>query len=293
MEIALHLREPSQVQDLKGVLAHLTTLYEGDTLEAVREFLPRRIRRLYLGDEFCLNRLPAATELDGLLGMARDRNWPVSLLTPPLTDEGLERCTPLLDRLRTAQPAAEVVANDWGALLFLREKYPDLDLSLGRLLNKGFKDPRLSDPGGFSRHSQEAAELLSGCTFDSGDFQGHLSGLRVRRLERDLFPYGNPRVSGSEDFGMSVYFPFGYVTTGRVCWIASIQRPEKKKFSLGTACDRPCNRLSMKVSRPEDRLSLFQGGNAVFYLYPQALLISFLRWAKRRKVRLVYQGLAI
>jgi hypothetical protein len=225
--------------------------------------------------------------------MARGRKWPVSLLTPPLTDEGLEKCAPLFDRLRAAQPAAEVIVNDWGALLFLRQKCPDLELSLGRLLNKGFKDPRLPDPGGFSRHSQEAAELLSGCTFDSGDFRDLVTGLHVKRLERDLFPYGEPRLSESENFGMSVYFPFGYVTTGRVCWIASIHRPEEKKFSLGSACDRLCNRLSMKVSRPEDRLSLFQGGNAVFYLYPQALLISFLRWANRRKIRLVYQGLAI
>ena len=293
MEIAVHLRDPSQVQDFKGVPGHLTALYEAGTLEEAKKSVPRRIRRLYVGDEFCLNRLPSVKEMDGFLGMARARNWPVTLLTPPLTDEGLEECVPLFSRLAEDDPGTEVVVNDWGALLFLKERYPGFRLATGRLLNKAFKDPRLLEPERFQQLSQEAADLLNGCTFDSLEFQEEMRRLGVKRLERDLLPYGSARVKSPEGLGVSVYFPFGYVTTGRVCWIASFHRSGREKFSLGKSCDRLCSRLSLKLNSPDSRFELFQAGNGIFYPYPASALAPFLNWAKRRRIRLVYQGLAI
>jgi len=293
MEIALHLRSSGQVESFEGVPAHLTALYGPGTLSDIDKILPLRVRRLYAGDEFCVNRMPSEKEFEDLLGLAGAKNWSVSLLTPPLTDEGLARCLPLFNRLRSVQPAPEVVANDWGVFFVLREAYPGLEVGLGRLLNKGFKDPRLPDPERFARHSQEAKELLNHCTFDSPVFQERLARLGASRLERDLLPYGKPRVAGFENFGVSVYAPFGYFTTGRVCWAASVHRPAGKKFSLGGPCDRLCERLPVAFDRSKSGLAILQSGNSFFYLYPQALLASFLRWARRRRVRLVYQGLAI
>ncbi len=293
MEIGLHLRSTAQAESFPGLSAHLTALYGADTLKDIDGVLPRRIRRLYLGDEFCANRMPSEKELEDLLRLAHTKNWAVSILTPPLTDEGLARCLPLFDRLRSIRPAPEVVANDWGVFFTLRESYPGLDVGLGRLLNKGFKDPRLPDPERFARHSREARELLHHCTFDSRSFQERAALLGVRRLERDLLPYGKPRVAGLERFALSVYVPFGYFTTGRVCWTASLRRPAGKKFSLGGPCDRLCERLPVAFDRAESGLAIHRNGNSFFYLYPQALVVSFLRWARRRRVRLVYQGLAI
>lgn len=293
MEIGLHLRSSAQAESFPGLGAHLTLVYGPDKLEKIGAYLPRCVRRFYLGDEFCVNRMPSEKEFEDLLHLAAAKNRPVSLLTPPLTDEGLARCLPFFDRLRSVQPAPEVVANDWGVFFTLREAYPELEVGLGRLLNKGFKDPRLPDPERFARHSQEAKELLNHCTFDSPVFQERAARLGVRRLERDLLPYGKPRVAGFERFGVSVYAPFGYFTTGRVCWAASVHRPPGKKFSLGGSCDRLCERLPLAFGRSEGGLTVLQNGNSFFYLYPQALLASFLRWARRRRVRVVYQGLAI
>lgn len=49
---------------------------------------------------------------------------------------------PLFDYLNTCHSSAEVVFNDWGVMGLLKANYPVLKLSAGRLLNKGFKDPR-------------------------------------------------------------------------------------------------------------------------------------------------------
>ncbi|MEW6439383.1 MAG: hypothetical protein AB1640_00460 [bacterium] len=292
MELAVHLRDPSELTALDGVAQHLTGLYGADGPEIARR-LPRRTRRVYVGDEFCLNRLPSLRELNRFLEEAKAGKWKLTILTPPLTDEGLDTCAPLFERLERGDPATEVVVNDWGLLVYLKTRYPDFRLAAGRLLNKGFKDPRLPEPNKFSQLSREAEDLLKGCTFDSADFQEKMLQMQVERLERDLFPYGEPRVKGLESFGVSVYLPFGYVTSGRVCWLSSFHSSGKSKFSLGKPCDRLCSRLSLDLSRPEWKLRVFQSGNGIFYLYPASLLGSFLEWAQRRKLRLVYQGLAV
>ena len=295
MELAVHIREPSRLEAFEGVPAHLTALYGEDSLERglpdVR--LPEAFRRIYVGDEFCLHRLVDPQGLEAIVRMARDRSRAVTLLTPPVTDEGLERCAVLFDRLEDSHLEAEVVVNDWGALQFLRERHPSLPVSLGRLLNKGFKDPRLQNAGAFARLSEEAAELLDRCTFDSYRFQEEMARRGVSRLERDLLPHGTPRWETLGGLGTSVYFPFGYVTMGRVCWLASFERGETKKFSLSETCRHTCRDLFLGLTDKRRNLALLQDGNAIFYRYPAGLLASFLTWAAGRGLRCVYQGLAI
>lgn len=295
MELAVHLREPSQLEAWEGVRGHLTALYGADTLERdlEDELLPASLRRIYVGDEFCQNRMVDPEGLDTFVHLAQTRSWAITLLTPPTTEEGLERFAPLLDRLDALQFESEVVVNDWGAMQFVRERYPSLPVSLGRLLNKGFKDPRLADAEAFARISEEAADLLNRCTFDSAGFREAMTRRGVHRLERDLLPHGAPRWEIPEGLGESAYFPFGYVTMGRVCWLASLEGKHSKKFSLTDTCRRTCRDMSLRLTDPPRNLELLQEGNAVFYRYPASLLLSFLSWAARRGLRCVYQGLAI
>jgi hypothetical protein len=295
MELAVHIRDPSQLEAFVSVSGHLTALYGDDTLGKELQGLPfpDAFGRIYVGDEFCLHRMVDLKDLDAFVGAAEARAWAVTLLTPPVTDEGLEKCVPLFERLDTPGTEAEVVVNDWGALEYVRERHPSLRVSLGRLLNKGFKDPRLQDAGAFSRMSEEAADLLNRCTFDFTGFQEEMIRRRVNRLERDLLPHGTPRWKTPDRLETSVYFPFGYVTMGRVCWLASFRGKATKKFSLGDTCPRSCRELSLQLSDPQRNLTLFQEGNAIFYRYPASLLASCLAWATRSGLRFVYQGLAI
>lgn len=295
MELAVHLREPSQLEAWEGVRGHLTALYGAGTLERdlEDELLPGSLRRIYVGDEFCLQRMVDPEGLDDLVRLAQMRSWAVTLLTPPTTEEGLERFAPLLDRLDALQFESEVVVNDWGAMQFVRERYPSLPVSLGRLLNKGFKDPRLADAEAFTRISEEAAELLNRCAFDSAGFREAMTRRGVHRLERDLLPHGAPRWETPAGIGESVYFPFGYVTMGRVCLLASLEGRHSKKFSLADTCRRTCRDMSLRLTDPPRNLELLQEGNAVFYRYPASLLRSFFSWAAGRGLRCVYQGLAI
>ena len=162
MELAIHIRQPGHLDQLDRIPNQVCDLY-ADLEPEVRDWvrsIPEQVQRVYAGDEFCVHRMPEPEVLEGISRSARSKGWPITLLTPPVTDEGLERCSRLFRFLEQAAPGTEVVVNDWGLLCLLKDNYPSLPAAAGRLLNKGFKDPRLADPDGAAEIS-ENNRLLS------------------------------------------------------------------------------------------------------------------------------------
>jgi hypothetical protein len=237
--------------------------------------------------------MPEPDVLEAITRSAGRKEWPVTLLTPPATDEGLERCCRLFRFLEREVPGAEVVVNDWGVLCLLKDEYPSLPAAAGRLFNKGFKDPRSPYPGRAAEISEDVQELLNGCSFDTPLFHKKLREFGVRRVERDLLPYRDSDTKNTDGLGTSVYFPFGYVSTGRVCWVASFKASPGGKFSPLEACHGPCDGLLLEMGGGQSNFRLFQGGNTVFYLYPPSVLGSFAEDKTYKEVRLIYQGFAI
>ncbi len=87
--------------------------------------------RVYVGSEFCQNRLPAVAAFKALGKVFKGS---VTLVTPLLSDSGLDNAVKLI---KAAAPAKgeplEVVVNDWG-LLRLLKRNPRVRPVLGRLL---------------------------------------------------------------------------------------------------------------------------------------------------------------
>ena len=295
MELAIHIRQPGELDQLDHIPDQVLDLYEGLEPKAqdwVRS-IPERVERVYVGDEFCIHRMPDPDVLEAIERSAGRKGWPVTLLTPPVTDDGLERCCRLFRLLEHGTPGAEVVVNDWGLLCLLKDECPSLPVAAGRLLNKGFKDPRLAAPERAADISEDAHELLNGCSFSTPSFRKKLREMDVRRVERDLLPYGEADMKSTDGLGSSVYFPFGYVSTGRVCWVASFKASAGRKFSPLDTCSGPCNGLLLEMEGAPSSFRLFEGGNTVFYLYPPSVLGSFSTDPTYKEVRLVCQGLAI
>jgi len=295
MELAVHIRQPSELDELDRIPNHVLDLYadlEPETQDWLRS-IPKRVERIYVGDEFCVHRMPEPDVLKIITRSAASKGWPVTLLTPPVTDDGLEKCSRLFRFLAHEAPDAEVVVNDWGLLCLLKDEYPSLPTAAGRLLNKGFKDPRLADPERAAESSGDAHELLSDCSFDTPGFQEKLREMDVGRFEKDLLPYGETDTKSTDGFGTSVYFPFGYVSTGRVCRVASFKASADRKFTPLAACHGPCSGLLLEMCAAQSSFRLFEGGNTVFYLYPSSVLGSFATDPTYKEVRLVCQGLAI
>jgi hypothetical protein len=93
-------------------------------------------QRLYIGDEFCERRLPTPALLAKAAGWAAENGRKLTLVTPNLTDNGIDRLPELLDILADKEGCEfEVVVNDWGGLSLVNSRYKGrFRLILGRLL---------------------------------------------------------------------------------------------------------------------------------------------------------------
>lgn len=284
-ELALHIRKLSETVHLNAVGDHLLNYYGKGLIEPTDL---SHTERIYVGDEFCPIRLPQPKFLRHCCQFAQENNMGLTLLIPVLTDTWLDRCGKLFEILTLGFPEAEVVVNDLGTLLFLKEEYPSLRLSMGRLFNKGFKDPRLSLQG--LTLTQEKKALLSESTFDNPEFQTLLDRFDLSRVERDLMPYSQYLAENGGGHETSYYFPFGYITTGRVCWTATFMENSARDYRPRSQCSQPCKDLRFQLKSDSQSLALFQSGNTVFYLYPDHLMSALLNKAAQDDCRLIYQG---
>ena len=87
--------------------------------------------RVYIGSEFCQNRLPSAP---AFLALAKAFKGPLTLVTPLLSDSGLDSAAALIKAVAPAKgKPLEVVVNDWGLLRLLKKNKRARPV-LGRLL---------------------------------------------------------------------------------------------------------------------------------------------------------------
>lgn len=132
--------------------------------------------RVYLGSEFCQNLLPPAAAFRALAGTF---GGPLTLVTPLLSDSGLDAAAALVKAAAPAKGAPlEVVVNDWGLLRLLR-KNRRVRPVLGRLLmwEIGGMDKRFLNA--FCREYRAAgvetdnAEVLAGLSGYDGPVHFH------------------------------------------------------------------------------------------------------------------------
>jgi hypothetical protein len=293
MDLAFHVRDLKQEISADVLIRHLCGFYREDLHG--NDFADRfdTIYRLYIGDEFCFHRLPSLKEISRFCRFSQKHNASLTFLTPPMTDRHLKNCAPLFACLENDCPSAEVVANDPGVLLYVRKNYPGLQPAAGRLFNKGFKDPRFPYPADSSSMSEAMRRALTESTFCRRAFLDHLFSIGVRRIEQDILPYGSGISRGDPKMPVSVYFPFGVVTTGRLCQVGSRERQGREKFLISERCAGPCTHQILELAHESFRFRLFQNGNTIYYLYPAAMLNNLFNKAAEGSFRLVYQGFAL
>lgn len=253
------------------------------------EDIASRINRIYIGDEFCPKRLPDVKTLKSRLKAADQKGLPVTLLTPVLTDGGIKAWDKLFETFHQWNHAAEVVVNDLGVLLYLKQAFPGFHLSMGRLFNKGFKDPR---PG--KKNITPAAACLNHCSFQQSNIKSLAKNFGIQRFEQDIFPHSDfdaqSLAMNGSGFNVSVYFPFGYVTTGRACMTAGMDGRPDAKFNFSAGCRAPCTTHRFKLNPPGNGPALLQNGNTIFYTYTAPMLKFLVKTAETHGVRLVWQG---
>lgn len=237
----------------------------------------RECSRVYIGSEFCENLIPAFPIFKEWYAKVQSLRVSFTLVTPYVTDTGMDRLKPLL-RFLNQQGCAEVVVNDWGVLTLLRDNYPQIEPVLGRLLTKQRRDPRMEQiidgtqhpvtlpaPEGGTptvlmpkRPPRTTAAHFRGSLINVPAFQKFLAGWGIRRVELDHLIWSMdvrlpPRLRAS------LYIPYAFMATTRMCG----------KISLSYApCRKECKKYFLKLNEPHSPVPFYSIGNTIFYKQP-------------------------
>ena len=219
-----------------------------------------RFSRLYFGNEFCEQLVPSLVDLRQVLDFVAQNSLDFTFVSPYVTNKGLRRLEILLQEIARRKPHSEVVFNDYGVLRTINSRYSELEPVMGRLLNKMKRGPRLmmvaeklpASTIEYFRSSNLTVPILS-------DF---LNKRGVRRVELD-------NVLQGFDFSLdklraSLYVPFAYIATTRLCLANSCDIPEREEMIGIFPCKQECQQYTFYLKSEIMPVTLIRKGNTTF-----------------------------
>jgi hypothetical protein len=207
--------------------------------ENMRELDHGEFGYLYIGNEFCERLLPSLTELDEAVSLYIPKKLKLALVTPYLTDRGIDMFVKAIDFMQKKSVDCELVVNDLGALRMLQGHHRKHKLILGRILVSQYLS---------ILHSRQDKKGLN-CSFPE-NFLFFLKANNVSCLEFNNYYHlacVQEQVKGF-GFGCHIYYPFEYLTTSRYCGYV-----ESVPFYMHSAtqdCGKRCKKyIAFKKSR--------------------------------------------
>src|SRR5215467_15071082 len=251
--------------------------------------------RCVYGNEFCEHLIPSPEKLHEILAAADTAGLPVTFLTPYCSDAGIESLKPLLHQLSLNSVPAEVVFNDWGVLNLLRRDFPELIPVQGRLMNKSLRDPRVTGVYVSSEGPGPALVSLRRSNLDCSSYTGFLAGMGVSSVKLDNLPQGIDLGFADDGVKASVYFPFGFISTSRICMAAGLHYRKRDKFQPGAPCRHECQSHLLEYAYtnspfPNRDQKFYLKGNSYFYAHTEEMLRLLFQQARAGLIeRLIFQ----
>ncbi len=271
------------------------------------DYVNEEYRRLYYGQEFCERLIPSARDLEEALSFIQKKRIDFTLVTPYVTNFGLEKLKPLLELLKIGKIRCEIIINDWGVLNLVNRRYANLMPVLGRLLTKQKRGPRLirllkretrsqliKDPKNpkkkyFVFQKKLPLDLdpyYKGSNTSSVPIiHDFLTRRRIQRIELDNTSQGLFLELQNNGIHASVYLPYVYISTTFFCLTAGCD--QKKMFLLKRKpCQRQCRRYVFKLRHRTMPKVIYLKGNSQFYKYSRLRLKE---WKNLGVDRIVYE----
>ena len=251
------------------------SLYSEGISKGLDAYKNQTIEYLYFGNEFCEYRIPSVEQLSKMNILCHKEKLKLVLVTPPVSDYGIERVKRLINYISQKNIELDIVVNDVGVLEIIHQRNKKLSLIAGRIFDKTSHDSRATmkafnqyygengmkfakTPGVISRYAREIYERYG-----------------VIRYEFDMPMIGLELPSNGY---FSLYWPYNYLTTGRICLLRSMDLKGTNKFLVEEKkCSQPCVKYKVEKRKPingygdlcgnrKRELLLTQKGNTVFYL---------------------------
>ncbi len=226
------------------------------------KYYQKDFTRIYFGQEFCERLLPSKDDLETLCVFSEKEGVPLTLVTPYVTDTGLLKLEKLIELFAEKMPKAEIVFNDWGVFQFIEEKHLDVNLVLGRLLNKQKRGPRIINI--IDQVPKETREYYTGASLDVSATAEFLKKKGVFRVEFENLLQGLNMTGLDPEIKRSLYLPYLFISTTRFCLAANCESGDS---GVGVMpCHRECQNYSFKLNNPVMKTPLIRRGNTIFVL---------------------------
>jgi hypothetical protein len=243
---------------------------------ALRKLCPDApLTSLYFGTEFCQELLPGIRETEAFCDYCSMHGVDAVLLTPIVTQRGLHRLNRLFDGLSSRGLLPAVVCNDWGVLELLRTRHPSFPLRMGRLMNRGLRDPRLEmrplGPAGENTERGAGIRKLA-------------SSLGVTAVESDADLEPGFLGAGGNGLERTLHVPFTFVSSGRNCLEKAAAAPAGKgvfTHGLTSGCHAPCRGICRKEYRQDTQKQMWRAGNTLFFEAPGEWITRHAAFADR------------
>jgi len=239
-----------------------------------------QLTALYFGTEFCQELIPGIKDTEAFCTHCAERGLEAVLLTPVVTHKGLRRLDRLLGSLARREMFPAVVFNDWGVLELLRKKHPLFPLRMGRLMNRGLRDPRLDMQamGPEGENTQRGAGIRKLAT-----------SLGVSAVESDADLNPGFLGGGANGLQRALHVPFTFAASGRNCLekaaAASASNGKIKRgiFTQGlkSGCTAPCRGICRKENRLDTQKEMWRAGNTLFFRAPPEWISRHIALADR------------
>ena len=224
------------------------------------KYFQEDFNRIYFGQEFCERLLPERNELEKVCAFSEKEGAPLTLVTPYVTDKGLLKLEMLIEYFAEKMPKAEVVFNDWGVFQFIEEKHLDVNLVLGRLLNKQKRGPRIANI--IDQVPKETRDYYKGASLDVSVTAGFLKKKNIFRVEFDNLLQGLDMSGLDKEIKRSLYLPYLFISTTRFCLTANCDVGDT---GVGVMpCHHECQKYTFNLNNPVMKTPLIRKGNTVF-----------------------------
>lgn len=225
--------------------------------------------RVYTGNEFCQFLFPCLDAIVDFIDFMKRKKLNVSIVTPYMSTNYIYKIEEIIRKLWDMGCEFELVVNDWGFLSLISNKYPEKKIILGRILNKMKRDPRIINDELYNV-PVSLFQNYKDCNYSLPWVRDFLIKKGVVRLEFDNLLQGlNMELGGdSPIINNSIYHPFFYITTTRLCRFNIINQDAKKEgiiFKVPENCRKNCMdyRLVFRQDLMKD-VPLILQGNTLF-----------------------------
>jgi hypothetical protein len=220
--------------------------------------------RLYFGQEFCERLIPTNQQIEEALLFAEKKDLQFTFVTPYVTNWGLRRLEKIIGSLAENKPEVEVVFNDWGIFQFLHEEFPGFVPVMGRLLNKSKRGPRIMNI--LDKVPNDTKDFFRKSNLNVPSAGMFLKQRGIYRVEFDNLLQGINLEDSDMEIHKSLYIPFAYVSTTRLCLSANCDNPEINYYAGIVDCNKECQEYTFNINNPVMGLPLIRKGNTVFFL---------------------------